>query len=99
MHDSQVNDPSAHSSLPPPIDRAADAAAASVLARGAGGSAAELGDAQRQLAADVAMAEGGGPAPPSNLTPILAQGQTYSAAQEVRWNRVLQKAFCDMQSW
>ena len=49
----------------------------------AGGSATDLGDMQRQ-GADVPMAEGGRPAPPSNLTPILAQGQTYSAAQEVR---------------
>jgi hypothetical protein len=103
----QVNDPSAHTALPQPIDRvheAGAAAATSVLARpppAAHGGHAAMPDTSAQLA-EARGAQQGAPAPPSALTPSLAQGQSYSAAQEVRlplrpsWTRA---AFCEADTW
>ncbi len=81
MFPAQVNDPSAITLLPQPFDRSAEGPPA--VPRPAA-PAERPSEAISQLLGDAAAAAAAGPAPPSNLTPSLAQAQPYSAAQQAR---------------
>lgn len=84
----QVNDPSQNSQLPQPFDRSAEGPPA--VPRPAA-PAERPSEAISQLLGDAA-AIAAATAPPSNLTPSLAQAQPYSAAQQVRARFLLEFA-------
>ena len=74
----QVSDPTPNAGLPLPFDQHSLEGAPTVAASSVAASVGSQSDAMSQLLGDIAAT-----APPSNLTPSLAQAQSYSAAQQV----------------